>query len=408
MKKHILVVSQYFFPEQFRINDICKEWVNRGHKVTVVTGIPNYPEGKFYKGYSWFKKRREIKDGINIIRIPIFARGKKSISLFLNYLSFVISGWFFTKITRIKADYVFTYEVSPIFQAKLGVWYGNRRKIPSIIYVMDLWPDNLEIIGGVKNKFILNKVSKITKKIYNNTSLILISSNSFIESIHEMGVDKEKIYFWPQYAEDFYIKKNIIDSIIEIIPQDEYLNLVFTGNIGFAQGLEILLDVAKILKTKGLKVRFNIIGDGRAKESLINQVKEDYLDEYFNFINKQKAEMIPYFIACCNAAILTLKNNKIFEKTIPAKLQSYMACGIPILANANGEVKQIIQESNSGYVSEAGNIEKFAEIIERFYYTDDNERKNFSNNAISYFNINYQKKKLMDELDLILDELRRK
>ena len=141
MKKHILVVSQYFYPEPFRINDMCKEWVKRGYKVTVVTGIPNYPEGKFYKGYGWCKKRKENIDGIDVIRLPIFARNKGgALRLALNYYSFVISGFFGKLFTRIKADLVFTFEVSPMTQALVGVWYAKKRKIPHYLYVQDLWP----------------------------------------------------------------------------------------------------------------------------------------------------------------------------------------------------------------------------------------------------------------------------
>ena len=143
MKKHILIVSQYFYPEQFRINDIAAEWVKRGHKVTVLTGIPNYPQGKFYDGYSWRKNRREVWNGVDIIRIPLFARGKSSIGMILNYFSFVISGFFWKCFTKLKADVVFTFEVSPMTQALIGVWYSKKHKIPNYLYVQDLWPENV-------------------------------------------------------------------------------------------------------------------------------------------------------------------------------------------------------------------------------------------------------------------------
>ena len=158
-REHILVVSQYFYPENFRINDICAEWVKKGYKVTVVTGIPNYPQGKFYKGYGWFKRRKETWNGVDIIRIPLISRGKSSIRLALNYFSFVISGWFWKLFTRVKADIVFTFEVSPMTQALVGVWYAKRRKIPHYLYVQDLWPDNVEIVTGIKSKAILNPIS---------------------------------------------------------------------------------------------------------------------------------------------------------------------------------------------------------------------------------------------------------
>ena len=145
-KKHILVVSQYFYPEQFRINDICTEWVKRGYKVTVLTGIPNYPQGEYFEGYDLVHKRTAEWNGIRIIRIPLIPRGHNSIGLVANYFSFVISGFIWKSLTKIKADYVFTFEVSPMTQALIGVWYAKKNKIPHYLYVQDLWPENVEIV----------------------------------------------------------------------------------------------------------------------------------------------------------------------------------------------------------------------------------------------------------------------
>ena len=204
MKKHILVIAQYFYPEQFRINDICTEWVKRGYKVTVITGIPNYPKGKYYKGYGLFNKRKETYNGIEIIRIPLVPRGKNSIMLALNYLSFVISGFFWKMFTKVKADYVFIFEVSPMTQALPGVWYAKKRKIPCYLYVQDLWPENVEIITGITNKKIIGAIGKMVDYIYARCTKIFTTSNSFVTSIESRGVPIEKIEYWPQYAEDFY------------------------------------------------------------------------------------------------------------------------------------------------------------------------------------------------------------
>lgn len=204
LKKHILVIAQYFYPEQFRINDICTEWVKRGYKVTVVTGIPNYPQGKYYDGYGLFKKRKETYNGMDIIRIPLVPRGKNAIMLALNYLSFVVSGFFWKSFTRIKADFVFIFEVSPMTQALPGVWYAKKRKIPCYLYVTDLWPENVEIVGGIKNKTILNTIGIMVDYIYKRCDRIFTSSESFIQAIVDRGTDRKKLEFWPQYAEDYY------------------------------------------------------------------------------------------------------------------------------------------------------------------------------------------------------------
>ena len=347
MGKHILVISQYFYPEPFRINDICQEWAKRGHKVTVLTGIPNYPEGRFYKGYGWFRKRKETWNGISIIRIPIVSRGRSSIRLILNYYSFVWSGWLWKTFTRLKPDLVFTFEVSPMTQALIGKWFSKKRKIPNYLYVQDLWPENLEVVGGVHNKSILNHYQKMADKIYAQCTKIFATSPSFVEAIQKRVTDKDKVLFWPQYAEDTY--KPVENPNPPEIPKDGRFKIIFTGNVGFAQGLDILPKVARMV---GDNICFVVVGDGRYKERLIEEASD--VKNKFIFISRQPAERIPELLCACDIAFLSFMDNPLFEKTIPAKLQSYMACGMPILALASGETKRIIGEAKCGICCDLG------------------------------------------------------
>jgi len=399
LNKHILVIAQYFYPEQFRINDICTEWVKRGYKVTVITGIPNYPQGKYYKGYGLFKKREETYNGVNIIRIPLIPRGKNSIMLALNYLSFVVSGLFWKIFTRIKADYVFVFEVSPMTQALPGVWYAKKRKIPCYLYVQDLWPENIEIVTGITNKNIIGAIGKMVDYIYVNCSKIFTTSNSFVKSIAERGVPIEKIEYWPQYAEDFY--KPLEKTRVQEIPNDDVFNIVFAGNIGNAQGLDILPKVARLLKEKELKknIRFNIIGDGRYKEVLVGLVNTSNVSDMFNFIEKQPAIRIPEFMASNNAAFLCLTESPLFAMTIPAKLQSYMACGIPIIASADGEADSIISEANAGICSPAGDAQRLSEIIIELSNKSQEQLNQLGANARKYYNDNFNKYELLNRMD---------
>ncbi len=183
MNKHILVVSQYFYPEPFRINDICTELVKRGNKVTVITGIPNYPEGRFYKGYGLTKRRKERWNGIDIVRLPIISRGHSAVRLIANYYSFVISGTIRNLFKKEKIDAVFTFEVSPLTQALVGVRTAKKAKVPHFLYVQDLWPDNLDIVGGIHNKSVLAHYDKMAKKIYKRSYKIFATSDSFVEEI---------------------------------------------------------------------------------------------------------------------------------------------------------------------------------------------------------------------------------
>ncbi len=399
MKKHILVIAQYFYPEQFRINDICTEWVKRGYKVTVVTGIPNYPQGKYYEGYGLFKKRREKYNGIDIIRIPLIPRGKNSIMLVLNYLSFVVSGFFWMISTKIKADYVFIFEVSPMTQALPGVWYAKRRKVPCYLYVQDLWPENVEIITGIKNRYIIGIIGKMVDYIYARCTKIFTTSKSFIKSISARGVPVEKIEYWPQYAEDFY--KPVEKKSIPEIPDDDAFDIIFTGNIGNAQGLDILPKVALLLKERKLsrKIRFNIVGDGRYKNELVELVNENDVAFMFNFIPKQPATRIPEFIAASDVAFLSLSDSPLFAMTIPAKLQSYMACGIPIIAAADGETSRIISEANAGVCCSAGNYHELADKIVELLNKPLDHLSQLGKNARNYYNKNFGKNELLNRID---------
>lgn len=399
LKKHILVIAQYFYPEQFRINDICTEWVKRGYKVTVITGIPNYPMGRYYTGYGLFKRRKEVYNGIEIKRIPLIPRGNNSIMLALNYLSFVVSGFFWKLFTGIKADYVFIFEVSPMTQALPGVWYAKKRNIPCYLYVQDLWPENVEIITGITNKDVIGSIGKMVDYIYSGCSKIFTTSNSFIKSIENRGVPIEKIEYWPQYAEDFYIPLESMS--IEEIPKDDAFNIVFAGNIGTAQGLDILPKTALLIKEKthNKKIRFNIVGDGRYKETLVALVKEANVEDMFNFIPKQPATRIPEFMAASDAAFLCLTESTLFSMTIPAKLQSYMACGMPIIASADGETDRIIKEADAGVCAPAGNAEKLSEQIIKICDKLPEEIIKLGINSRNYYHNNFNKQDLLNRID---------
>lgn len=404
LQKHILVISQYFYPEQFRINDICIEWVNRGYKVTVVTGIPNYPHGKYYKGYGLTKRRKEVYNGIEIIRIPLIPRGNNSIMLAMNYLSFVVSGYFWKTFTKIEVDHVFIFEVSPMTQALPGIWYSKKKKIPCFLYVQDLWPENVEIITGIKNKKIIGTIGKMVDYIYNHCTIIFTTSKSFVTAIENRGVPKDKIIYWPQYAEDYYV--NMAKTSVAEIPNDNAFNIIFAGNIGAAQGLDILPKTASILLEKGLKgkVRFNIVGDGRYKETLIHLVDTYNVSEMFNFIPKQPGTRIPELMAASDAAFLCLNKNPLFEKTIPAKLQSYMACGIPILASAEGELQSIITEANAGLCSSSGDEVGLSKNIIMMVEKTSKELIQLGKNAYDYCNSNFNKIELLNEMDHYFDK----
>lgn len=393
-KKHILVVSQYFYPETFRINDICQEWVKRGHKVTVVTGIPNYPMGKTFEGYGLTKKCHEIWNGVEIYRIPLIPRGSHSVGMMMNYVSFMVSGILAGKLKNIKADCVFSFEVSPMTQVLAGVSFAKKLNVPHYLYVQDLWPENVITVTGISNPVVIKPIDKMVDYIYKNTDEIFATSPSFVDAIcnRKVKVDRRKVHYWPQYAEAFYYPHE--KKLVPEIPDDDSFKIIFTGNIGTAQGLQILPATAELLKNENVK--FVMVGDGRYLNEFNREVEKRSVGNQFIIIPRQPAERIPELLAVCNAAFLSFQNDKLWTKTIPAKLQSYMACGMPIIASAKGETERIIKEAGCGVCSAIGNPEQLSEKIKEIMKSDLTE---MSQNSRTYFEKNFDKQMLMDEME---------
>lgn len=403
-KKHILVVSQYFYPETFRINDMCLEWVKRKYKVTVVTGIPNYPMGKTFKGYGITKKRHEVWNGIEIYRIPLIPRGSGSLGMIANYLSFMVSGMLAGKMKNIKADLVFSFEVSPMTQVMTGISFAKKLHVPHYLYVQDLWPENVITVTGIRNPLIIKPIDKMVDYIYKNSDEIFATSPSFVEAIcnRKVAVNREKVHYWPQYAEEFYkpIDKSIAKEAAAAygIPNDDSFKIIFTGNVGTAQGIDILPQTAELLKNENIK--FVIIGDGRYLEKLVSDIKSRQLEKMFIFVARQPAEKIPVLLSACDVAFISFADDELWKMTIPAKLQSYMACGMPIIAVADGETKRIIEEAKCGWVCKMGDSRGLKKTIHEVMKIDLQEMMKHS---LCYYNNNYKKEKVISKIMDYLD-----
>jgi glycosyltransferase involved in cell wall biosynthesis len=380
------------------------EWVKRGYKVTVLTGIPNYPMGKYFEGYDKKHRTREIWNGVNIIRIPLVARGNSSnklinaVGMAANYFSFVRSGKKWVKSSEaanVRADIVFTFEVSPMTQAMIGVWYGKRYNVPTFLYVQDLWPENVETVTGIHNKAIIGPIDRMVDKIYRETGTILTTSPSLVKAIvnRKNPVDRNKVHYWPQYAEEFYrpMEPQNIDGIN---PDDGCYKIAFTGNIGTAQGLDVLPKVAELLKSE--TVKFVIVGDGRYLPEFERQIEEKGVQDKFIMIPRVSAERVPEILSACDAGFISFNKTPLWENTIPAKLQSYMACGKAIIASASGETKRVIEEADCGICTEIGNAEALSNGIRKMMNANGNK---MGLNAREYFNTHFDKSSLMDEMD---------
>lgn len=397
----ILLVTQYFFPENFKSNDIAFELVKRGHDVTVLTGLPNYPEGKIYTGYGFFKKRSETIDGVKVVRALLIPRGKGGgVRLFLNYFSWA----FFASIRalfltfRNKFDVVLVHEPSPITQGFPAIVIKKIQKIPLHFWVLDLWPESLTSAGGIKNKAVLSFFTGMVKYIYNNSDKILISSKGFKESILTKGNYKDKLIYFPNWAEDSILKG---DSNYPIPELPQGFKILFAGNIGVAQDVNSIVKAALILK-ENLDIHFVFVGDGRSKQELEDFVIVNDLNKTVHFLGRFPIEAMKTFFTKSDVLLVSLKDELIFNLTVPAKLQAYLCTEKPILGILNGEGAELIDEANCGFSTNAGNYEGLAKEIVKMYELSEEQRSILGQNGFKYFEENFTMTKCINNLELIL------
>ena len=399
-KRKILIMTNHFYPEQFRINDIAEEWVKRGYIVSVVSQTPNYPNGSYYDGYGLRTNVITQTAGIHIRRLPVIPRGNNSIMLFLNYISYFISSYCYSIFTRNRPDIIFVYQTSPIFIVGAAKLLAKRRNVPYYVNVLDVWPQTFfEMIGTTK--FMEKILISYCKNVYSSATKLFISSKGFLNLLVETGLEGDSVIYWPQYSEDFY---NFLEKPAQYkyFPQDNIMNFTFTGNVGEAQGLEILSLAAVKLKEANVLVRFNIVGSGRYLDTMIKSVEDNKVMQYFNFIERVPASEISSILAETDVAVLTLKDNKLFNHILPAKLQSYMACGKPILGSVSGEASSLISNANCGYSSKPNDVDGFVDNVFKFTNLSSEQLNKLGSNSKSYNEDFFNKDTLLNEMDKYL------
>ena len=401
---NILIISQYFWPENFKINDVAKGLIARGHTVSVLTGLPNYPKGKFFDGYSFPKNKKENYEGITIYRSPVIPRGNgSSVRLFLNYLSLAFLASIRVLFIKNKFDRIFVYEASPVTIGIPAIIAKYRFNAPIYFWVQDLWPESITAAGGVKNKYVINLVDNLTRFIYWQSKKILVQSRAFIPYILNQKVNKNKIIYLPNSTEKFYKKVDPNNKYKKIMPKDGPI-LMFAGNIGEAQGFNTIIKSASYLNDSGVKVNWVILGDGRQRELIEGEITDLGLQKNFFFLGSYPSEEMPYFFVHANAMLVTLKKNLIFSMTIPNKIQSYMACSKPIIANLDGEGGRVILEAECGLVSPSEDFMSFSKSIITFLKLSSDKKEVMGNNARLYFETEFEREKQLDNIINIFNE----
>ncbi len=400
----ILVVSQYFWPENFRVNDLVKEWVQRGHQVTVLTGIPNYPAGKVFDAYRYQPSAFATYKGAEVVRVPVLPRGSGGLRLILNYLSFVAGGGVFGpwRLRGKPADVIFVFEPSPVTVGLPAVWLGKIKKAPVVFWALDLWPETLAAIGVVRSPRLLGWVGHLVRYIYNRCTVVLGQSRDFLGSIARYCDDKAKILYFPSWAEDVFMDDNVKPAP-EVPEWADGFTVVFAGNIGEAQDMPAVLNAAERLKYNA-HIRWVMVGDGRKFDWLQSEVARRGLDKQVLLPGCFPVERMPSFYAHANALLVSLKRDPVFSMTIPGKVQSYLMAGIPLLGMLEGEGATVIRDAQAGLICEAGDGGGLAEAVLALAALPPAERKQMGLNGREYAQKEFGRTQLMDRLEALLAE----
>lgn len=397
----ILVVSQYFWPESFRVNEIVSELAARGHEVTVLTGRPNYPEGVLHEDYAANPSTYSHFAGARVLRVPLRPRGRGNLQLLMNYWSFVFWGtikgpWL---VRGQHFDAIFVFETSPITAALPAVLLKGIKGAPLLMWVLDLWPDTLKAVGIVQNDGLLKVVGMLCRFIYGRCDLILGQSRAFIEPIRRWAGSTSRFRYFPQWSEEVFDSPTTpVKPAPEVVSRGPGFNIVFAGNVGDAQDFPSILRAAAMTRDRP-GIRWLIVGDGRAAPQVRADIERLGLGATVFMLGRHPIERMPEFFAAADALLVSLKADPLFAMTIPGKVQSYLAAGKPLLGMLDGEGARVIEESRAGLVAPAGNAEALASRARVLADLPVAKRAQMGSDGRRYGAANFNRGALMDKLE---------
>jgi len=400
---HLLIITNHFWPEDFRINDLAMELIKRGHRVSVLSGVPDYPEGRFFAGYGIFKRRQEDYQGIKIRRVPRVPRGQGGrLRLALNFLSFALCSCLLApRYCSGSIDLILVFETSPVTVGLPALVLKRLKGIPIMFWVQDLWPESLSATGAVSSSFLLGLVGLVVRLIYGGSDLILAQSRAFFPSIEKYGGAREKTIYLPNSAEDFYRPVTVEAQAPERALLPRGFNLVFAGNIGAAQDFETILAAAELLRDRH-DLHWVILGDGRQRAWVEDQVRARGLSGTVHLLGRYPPEAMPRFFALADALLVTLKKEPIFALTIPGKVQSYLAAGKPVIAALDGEGARVVQEAGAGLTGSAGDPAALADNVLSMTRLSPSERRAMGLRGRDYFEKHFTRELLLDRLETLM------
>jgi glycosyltransferase involved in cell wall biosynthesis len=403
----LLIVSQYFWPENFRVNEMVAELVSRGHTVTVLTGRPNYPDGEIYQAYANDPSAFMSYAGAEVLRIPLRPRGKGSVRLVLNYASFVFWGllagpW---KLRGREFDAVFVFLSSPVTSALPALLLRRLKQVPVAIWVLDLWPETLSAVGVVRSPRALAWVGSLVGFIYRRCDRILVQSRAFIDNISHWSSDTSRVRYFPGWAEGAFDGDiQALEPAPEVQPYLDTFNVMFAGNIGDAQDFPAILAAAEHLRSRA-EIRWLIVGEGRAMDWVRHEIARRQLDKQVILLGRHSLERMPSFFRAASALLVSLRSDPVFAMTIPGKVQTYLASGIPLLGMLDGEGSRVIEESGAGLVCAAGDGTGLARRVEELHAMEIEARHEMGKRGQAYCHQEFDRGMLMSRLEDLLSEM---
>lgn len=391
-----LIVSQYYWPEDFRINDVARTLHEKGVAVEVLTGKPNYPRGDVLPGYRAWGCQREVHNDIAVQRIPLFARGRGGWRLAVNYLSFVLSGLLLApwQLRGKQFDVIFVYAPSPILQAIPAIFLGWLKGCPVVLWVQDLWPESLSATGYVQNKAVLKVVEFVVRFIYRHVDLLLVQSEAFVAPVEALASGTPVSYL-PNSVDESFLKPATM-AVPEVAGLARGFPVMFAGNLGSAQAVDVIVEAAELLKEYA-DIQFVVLGDGSRREWMLQQKKDRNLGN-LHLPGRFPIDMMPGFMQQAAVLLVTLADQEIFGYTIPSKVQAYLAAGRPILACLNGEGARLVAAAGAGLTVPAEDGRALAETVLRMYRMSSSEREAMGACGRLYYEQHFSHDMLVDQL----------
>jgi colanic acid biosynthesis glycosyl transferase WcaI len=396
----LLIVSQYFWPEGFRINDMASQLVARGHQVTVLCGTPNYPGGRIYSGYGWFRRTRELWNGVDIVRVPVVPRGHQSkLRLAANYVSYALSASLIGPFRcRGHFDAILMFQMSPVTMGIAALVMKLTRRAPILFWVQDLWPESLIAVDVVRSRWLLWPLEKLVRALYRASARVLIQSRGFREHVESRGVDPQRVHYFPNSAEALYVPLPADEAhpALERVPSG--FRVMFAGNMGAAQALPTILAAAESLRARQ-DIQWIMVGDGSMQPWVETEVARRGLGTTVHLLGRFPLSDMPQLFAGANALLMTLRRDPFLALTIPSKLQSYLASGKPIIAALDGEGATVVREAGAGVCVPAEDPSALAAAVSSLEALDPAALTEMGERGRQYYLANFERDMLLDRFE---------